>query len=84
MVTDERFFGFMKLLLHRLADLDTKVKAIGIVMRVNYATDFEEKVAGVSRNLEARPEFRAYRECIDTLELSEILDAFEKFEGPAQ
>jgi hypothetical protein len=84
MVTDERFFEVTKYLLHRVADLETQIFAIAFVLKENFATDFLETVLRVERQLEARPESKDLRETIDTLELTEILDAFSKYKGVVQ
>jgi hypothetical protein len=84
MITDERFFAFVKHLLHQITDLDVRLEAIEMVMRVNYATDFSEKVAEITGRIEDLARIKEYRASIDTLDLVGVIDAFEKYCGPVQ
>ena len=84
MITDERFFGFIKALLHRMINLEVRTFAIETVLRVNFATDFEEKVATVEQKIEGWQSVREIRGAVDSLDLAETLDAFEKYQGPVQ
>jgi hypothetical protein len=84
MITDERFYKFIKALLHRTLNVEVRMLAIETVLRVNYATDFEEKVDSVARQIEERQSAKEIREAVDSLDVVEMLEAFERYQGPVQ
>jgi len=83
MVTDDRFFAFIKYILHQLLDLDLRTRAMTAVLKENYE-NFQEAIDRVQAHYEEMSAVADFRSCIDTLELTEIIEAFEKYKGPIQ
>jgi hypothetical protein len=81
MVSEREYFGLMKFLLHRIADLEIQVGAIKIVLNHNLSADFVDRVRAVAEDLEREHVAREWRECIDTLEIAGALETLEKYRG---